>query len=104
MRETETHTVFQIYLSILIHLVRGSSLPFQPDRDLVIKYALSNQEGEKMRTRGFLCSIVHFSPVRTFPYLGLEKISKQKKKKDHWRERDLRKLSRSIRERKAVQL
>lgn len=67
MRETETHTVFQIYPSSFIWFGVHPSLPFQPDRDLVIKYALSNQEGEKMRTGEFLCSIVHFSPVRTFP-------------------------------------
>lgn len=42
MRKADTHSLS--ILSILIHSVQSSSLPFQPDRDLVIKYALSNQE------------------------------------------------------------
>lgn len=57
MRETETHTVFQIYPSSFIWFGVHPSLPFQPDRDLVIKYALSNQEGEKCGQGSFSAAL-----------------------------------------------
>lgn len=79
-----THTLTRSFKSIHPHSFGSGFIPSISTRQRSgYKICPQQSRGGKMRTGEFLCSIVHFGPVRTFPQLGLEKISKQKKKKEH---------------------
>lgn len=71
-------------LSILIHLLRGSSLQFQPEWEGVIKYAFSNPEEKKYGDREAALQHCSTQFKRSHNY-GWKRYLNRRKRKARWK-------------------